>query len=263
MNQFILEEAISCLDFDLLEHHLKIKMAKNCGKTDRKVRLKWIKPMLVAGLIMFIFVIGILASSLAYPQIDLINSSEKTSVRYVPKWIVKETDSLVPYYTEQELFEQADYIFSGTIDEIKQIEINFDGKKVYKSLISITVNEKFKGDCQDKIQIMAAAIGVYESTNNKLLYELNEGAYGVFMATKVTQDEIMMENECQFNASEICDAQFEDGFRFGFIKDEKTNLGICCDTIAQRSDKTDNVFTSLENYKWPDIIAYILKSLNE
>lgn len=262
MNEFVFMESLNYLDSDLLEHHLKIKMAKNRGRAGRKARLKLIKPMLVAGLIAFVFVIGIITSNLAYPQIDLINSSEGISVRYIPKWVVKETDSLVPYYTEQELFNRSDYIFSGTIDEIKQVEIDFDGKKVYKSLIFITVDEKFKGDCPDQIQVMATAIGIYESTNNKLLYELNEGAYGVFMATEVTQGEMMMENDCQFDASEICDAQFEDGFRFGFIKDEKTDMGICCDTIVKRSDKTDNVFTSLESYKWPDIIAYILKSLN-
>lgn len=90
MNEFVFMESLNYLDSDLLEHHLKIKMAKNRGRAGWKARLKLFKPMLVAGLIAFVFVIGIISSSLAYPQIDLINSTEGITIRYIPKWVVSQ-----------------------------------------------------------------------------------------------------------------------------------------------------------------------------
>ena len=176
------------------------------------------------------------------------------SLRYVPKWEIRDGENnsdLLPYFTEFELFNNAEYIFSGTIESIKQIEMNFDGTRVYKSLITVTVDEKYKGDCPDTIVIMGAPIGIWESTNNDLLYSLEKETYGIFMTDAVLQGEMLSENNCSFDASQICNARIGDGVRFGFIKGE--NDSIIYDKQA---------YPTLDKDTWNDAVEYVKKMVS-
>ena len=216
------------------------------------------KPLVIVVAACLALVCLITPLSIFQYQSSIINIESNVgniSLRYVSKWEVKNDKNnadILPYFTESELFNNAEYVFSGTIESIKQIEMDFDGTKVYKSLITVTVDEKYKGDCPDTIVIMGAPIGIWESSNNDLLYSLEKETYGIFMTDAVLQGEMLSENNCSFDASQICNARIGDGVRFGFIKGE--NDSVLYDKQA---------YPTLDANTWNNAVEYVKKMLNK
>ena len=200
--------------------------------------------------------VALLLPGALYPVIALSNAQGNVNARYVPGFAVKsfDTNNLYPYKTEQELFAEADLIFSGTVTEIRQVKMDFDGVVHYYSLITIEVNECFKGTHSGNIVIKSEGFGQYDrtSTDKALLYELKAEQRGVFLVQTVEQGEMVTINGCSSDASQMYDARFSDGTRFGFLEDRDGSI-ICADTLTPNGDK---VFPSLLEYSYEDVIHY-------
>ena len=198
-----------------------------------------------------------------YPTIPLSDPQGNVSARYVPSFAVKplDTDYLYPYKTEQELFAEADLIFSGTVTEIRQVKMDFDGVVQYHSLITIEVNECFKGMHSGKIIVKSEGFGKYDrtSTAKELLYELETGQRGVFLVQTVKQGEIVTVNNCSYDASQMYDARFFDGYRFGFLE-QTDGTYKCIDNISTSTQKT---FPTLNGYDYEQVQNYVKAMLSK
>ncbi len=187
-------------------------------------------------------------------NIPLINVTGDVSIKYVssvPGGIAQE--AILPYYTEDELFDNADCIFSGKISEIRHIQISFGESELYRSLIRINVDAVYKGNIEKKTVTMFTPCcnkWISESSTNDLLYTIKRGDYGVFFTVAVAEDTDYGQNGWAFDLSEICDVRITDGIRFAILKDGK-------DIRASFSN-----YPSLNGKTWNDAIAFVKDKTN-
>ena len=216
-----------------------------------------IKKILRTGCFLMVCVLGFLLVSCS-SKISIVDYMGDVRIQYTHKRNFERADELLPYWTEDEIFGNADLIFSGTVRKIRNIEINYAGRKIYKSLIEIQVDQLYCGsDFKTYYTVMAAPIGRYPYVEDEeLLCELKKGIYGIFIADAVPNGTYLTENGCTFDASEVCDAQFSDGVRFGFIR-QKRGEAVCCDTLCHKLNQESKVFTSLSCYDWDSIVQYV------
>ncbi len=256
MNTEKLLNAINELDGDLIEGYFKTDAELQSVKV-RKRKNAWLKWSAAACLCLAVAIAVVTPSLMGRSgQLPISRYSGNVSIQYTHKAkFDKPTENMMPYYTEDELFQMADCIFSGKIEKIQNIEIDFDGERVYKSLITILPDRFYKGDSkQASITVLAAPIDRYrEVTDEDLLSTLKEGEYGVFLANAVAVGTVLSDNNCSFDASEICDARFIDSTRFAFIRSEDA-VTRYCDTISP----TDSpVFSSLKETDWDSVVEYV------
>ncbi len=249
MKNYDILEALTDIDDECIE---------NAVKNENSVKKRWLTIGSLAACFCLVLSLSIIIPYAinSSSQIPISNYNGNISIKYTNKSnFDKLTGDLLVFYTEQELFENTDCVFSGTIDTIKNIEINYDGNRVYKSLITIKTDKFYKGNIQKStVTVLSAPISrKISTTDTELLSTLKEGEYGVFLANTVAKGTVYSESDCSFDASEICDAVFFDGVRFGFIKNADAMVR-CCDTI---SPSNTSVFTSLTQYNWESVISYI------
>lgn len=210
-------------------------------------------------LILTIIALVLILSSCS-SSINVTDCNGNVSIRYTNKSSFDTGADLLPYLSENELFEQADYIFSGVITDIKNIDIDFDGKHTYKSLLSIRIDELYKGDYVDlELTVLAPPISrSYRTEDQDLLQALEKGSIGLFMVSAVSDGTYLSDNGCSFDASEICDSKLSDGLRFGFLRNNDDSIE-CCDTLSNSDTK---VFGSLKQYNWDSLIEYVSNMLS-
>lgn len=204
-------------------------------------------------LLILIFLLGIMIGSCS-SQIKIADSAKNVTIRYTYKMKFNSSSAMLVYLTEREIFSNSDMVFSGRIKDIRNIEINCDGHSTYRSLIKIKTDEFYKGGHADSmITIMSSPIGLIHAEDEDMLYTLKEGQFGIFMAQTVVDHEYFFDGGCVFDASEICDARFNDGVRFGFIK-KINGEARCCDTLA---NSEWHAFPSLTEYDWDSVVCYV------
>ena len=247
-----ISKALASIDDSAIEECAEMHLRYTAlGQTRRRVF-----SFAFTACICIMLAVALLLPSALYPAIPLSRAQGNVNARYVPGFSVKsfDSDDLYPYKTEQELFAEADLIFSGTVTEIRQVKMDFDGVVHYYSLITIEVSECFKGTHSGRIVVKSEGFGKYDrtSTAKELLYELEMGQCGVFLVQTVAQGEIVTVNGCSYDASQMYDARFSDGKRFGFLENRDGSI-LCADTLTQSGDK---VFPSLLKYSYEDVIHY-------
>lgn len=226
-----------------------VKTKTRNGKSDLKTFL------VKTAAVLLVFASASILLSSCSQNIQLANVTGDVSVKYVssvPRGIAQE--ALLPHYTEDELFDKADCIFSGRIRDIRHIQIDYDNSKRYRSLIRITVDTVYKGDIEKKTVTMFSPCcntWISESSTNDLLYTIERGDYGVFFTVAVTESTYYGENGCKFDLSEICDVRITDGMRFAILRDGKTGIRTTFSSYPSLKDKT-----------WNDAIAFVKDKTN-
>lgn len=252
MSVYEISSALASLDDDLIEECAEMHLRYKALRQTRRRAFSFA----FTACICIMLAVALLLPGALYPVIPLSNAQGNVNARYVPGFAVKsfDTNNLYPYKTEQELFAEADLIFSGTVTEIRQVKMDFDGVVHYYSLITIEVNECFKGTHSGNIVIKSEGFGQYDrtSTDKALLYELKAEQRGVFLVQTVEQGEMVTTNGCSYDASQMYDARFFDGKRFGFLEDRDGSI-ICADTLTTNGDE---VYVSLNDYNYESVIYY-------
>ena len=217
-----------------------------------KLSNKWrALPKLI--LCLLLIVLAVLGNSCS-SNIAISDYTGNVSIKVVGKQRSDHGSACLPFATEEELFSAADYIFSGKITRIQNIEIDCNGVKLYKSLIKMSVDQFLKGDYDTTdITVMAGPVGGNRSGAD-LLDGLKKGDYGIFMAEAVAVDTYYEENNCTWNVAELCQAMFADDDRFGFIKESGTNAE--CRT-------SKSAYSSLTSYEWESVIEYTEKMISQ
>lgn len=253
-----LVDALSGLDDELLDDYLT-RRAENRKRLKR--RRAWIKGLLstAACLLVVLSVVAKVRFDRLYPYIPLENSVGDISVRYVPECMVKDTQlSFLPDHSDSHLFEQANYVFSGTVKKIEHIKINFERNSTYHSIVTIEVDHLFRGDDSSVIRVLTPPIiNTYDSDNT--LKFIREGSYGYFIVQKINNSEAIISGYSSINLLGLADAKALNDYSSFLVYEETVDQFICYDTLH---DHADRFFMSLTAYDPKSVYEYIQKMTN-
>ena len=157
----------------------------------------------------------------------LSRSSGNIQVRYtddVPN--MPSMSASLAHMTEEELITLNNTdIFSGTIQSVRNIEIDFNGDILYKGMATILVDEVFRGSCVTG-NVVSILLDNTFSTNmwvedNDVTEKMVAGMAGIFMPLRY--DETSPYSFYERNGEKICwldvaQYRFSDGTRYAFLE---------------------------------------------
>ncbi len=199
-----------------------------------KSRVKWTSIVICLGIV----IIGIY---ILLPKGNVIYKSENITVKSFDysRENVPPTEIGSVYLTEEEIFNNYNTaIFKGTVKDIENIKIDFDGDVVYRSIVTISIQEIYRGDLQTGEEI-------------KILFPLpiDEEKYtmeGIFMPLILDNESAMwQENDIWFDKREIVDYGLFDVERFAFLETED---GLVFDEWVYESINDAETLDDIEEY---------------
>ncbi len=183
--------------------------------------------------------------------IRLSENSNKVTASYTNKVpaITGEVD-LVDL-TEEELFTQFNTaIVKGTVEDIQNIELNFNGDKEYRAIAKIKVENVQRGTCQpgEIISVLLPCpIGEnMDSTTCDTISTVKIGMAGIFMPVIYDSENSFWEqNGAKLDKKDIADYGFADGQRYMFLDTEN---GLVFDRNAYKSIEDASTLEEIEEY---------------
>ena len=184
----------------------------------------------------------------------LSRSSSNIQVSYVNELPdMPQTEANLIWLTENELINQGNTsIFYGTVQSIKNIEIDFNGIKVYRTLSTIRVDKIYRGSCEqgDIISILLP-VTITENAyveDNSVIYAMREGMSGIFMPYQfdmVDEYSYQTTNGLTLYYLDIAQYGFLDGERYAFLE---TDNGLLFARTAYTSINTATSIEEIEQY---------------
>ena len=177
--------------------------------------------------------------------------STGVKVRYTDKVPAERVDHCLVYFTEEELFTHFDTaIFSGTVREIRNIELRFNGDKAYRAIAEIDVEKVYRGSCQagETVSVMLPcpiAPDVWVEDTG-VVSQMREGMSGIFMPVIYNEENSRWEqNGAVLIKKELVDYGFADGVRYAFLETED---GLVFDRGAYESIADARTMDEIEEY---------------
>ena len=216
--------AIGGIDDELIER----AAPKNKKIRNRFVPwLKWVMPVAACLIVAVVIIIVPLLNNNGNNFI-LNLSSGNVSVRYADKLPnLPSVSNMLIYLTEDELFHKYDTdIFSGTIKEIRNIEIDFNGHTDYRAFAKIKVDDVIRGDIKsgDIVSVLLPVpINVkglwVEDTD--VISQMKAGMSGIFMPLKYDESHYREEAGAKLYFVDIAKYGLLDGERYVFLDTPK------------------------------------------
>ncbi len=197
-----------------------------------------------------LFLILLMFSNNNKSDFKLPNSIGKVSVKYVKNHPNFKVNADLEWLTEEELFKKYNTeIYAGTVIDIKNIEINFNGYKDYKAIVKIKIDKNYRGskNVGDVVSVLLPCpidknIWV-EDTD--VISKLRVGTKGIFMPTKYDDNSYIEMNGATVYYLDIVEYGFVDGVRYAFLETEN---GIVYERNAYESIKNANSLDEIEEY---------------
>lgn len=211
-----------------------------------------IRRVIIAASIAAVFLIGVSIINMQRNTIPLSDRSHNVTVRYTsnPFIFFRHSGSLIGL-TEEELFTKFDtVIFKGTIKEIKNIVVSFNGEKEYRAIVQIEVGKVYRGTCRDgdtvSVMLPCPISTTMQVTDTTTVSAMKAGMTGIFMP-KVYDDEgaLWMENGASLDKRDLADYDFVDGERYAFLE---TDSGLVFSRWAYASIADAATLDEVEEY---------------
>ncbi len=213
-----------------LRPDLEAHILNQCTQTGKVKRRHSVRPLVAAAAaVALLLAIGAPALNHAC-EIDLPSAQGKVSAHYTPfaHGGVQSADSLVPM-TEEELFQLPGLTpFFGTVEQIRNIRLSFNGDVVYRAIAQVRVEEPY---CEavaagDTVSILLpCSIGRGEvMTDTALAASLREGTAGIFMPAAYTPEQYWEQNGARVCLQELAPYGLWDGVRYLFLQQEDSSL---------------------------------------
>ena len=193
----------------------------------------------------------------ASSQLPLSDASHGVTVTYkTPTSGISSSGDLLADLTEAELFTEFDTaIFLGTVTQVDNIELDFNGSKNYRALAQIQVEKVYRGPCQagETVTVLLPCPileGVWVEDTD-VISQLAVGTRGIFMPMVYDETSVREENGATLALKDIAGYGFPDGERYAFLE---TANGL---TFARWAYPTIGDADSLE-----EIEGYILKMIS-
>ena len=225
--------------------------AINYEKKEKKHRL--VKWLAMAACLAAALVVGVFSVSQQKDRITLSDNSANVTAYYInnPFIFVNRSECLI-YLTEEELFTTFDTaIFKGTVSQVRNIVVNFNGDKVYRAIAEIEVEKVYRGiyNAGDTILAMLPCPlgnGIL-TTDTNTLSAMKAGTTGIFMPMIYADYEnyIWEENGAKLDKRDIADCEFADGERYAFLE---TEAGLVFSKTAYSSIADATTLEEIEDY---------------
>lgn len=183
-------------------------------------------------------------------DIELAKSDSNASVKYIknPPNIHMSADLV--WLTEEEIFSTWNtHIFMGTVLEIQNIEINYNGMEDYRSIAKIRIDKMYRGNKNigDVVDVLVPC-----PINTDLWVEdtgvvsaMRIGTKGIFMPTKYDETHYCEMNGVRVYYNDFVEYGFADGERFAFLESEN---GLLFAEFAYESIQNATTLEEIEQY---------------
>ena len=183
--------------------------------------------------------------------IQLSENSSNVKVSYTKKAPEVTGEACLIHLTEEELFTHFNTaIVKGTVEDIQNIELDFNGDKEYRAIAKIKVENVQRGTCQpgETISVLLPCpIGenMYSTTCNTIS-TVKIGMTGIFMPVIYDGENSFWEqNGAKLDKKDIADYGFADGQRYMFLDTEN---GLVFDRNAYKSIEDASTLEEIEEY---------------
>jgi hypothetical protein len=182
---------------------------------------------------------------------NLVRSTGNVSVSYAENApATPGIHAKLAWLTEDELFNKyGNDIFKGTIEKIRNIEIDIDGMKQYKSIAAIKVEKVYRGDLKAgdtaSILLNCTIDGKMEVEDTGVISSMREGMTGIFMPYKYDETSFGENNASKVYWMELAQYGFSDGERYAFLE---TDNGLIFDHSAYASIDSAKTLDEVEAY---------------
>ena len=156
-------------------------------------------------------------------DLSLSDASHGVTVRYgsPSSTIFLSTD--LAWLTEEELFTKFDTaIFLGTVTQIDNIVLDFNGSENYRALAQIQVETAYRGPYQagDTVTVLLPCPiteGIWVE-DTSVISQLSVGTRGIFMPMVYNETSVREQNGATLALRDIADCGLPDGERFAFLE---------------------------------------------
>ena len=218
MNIKKFSDAMSEIDSKYIDEALNYKKIRKGS-----VGGKW---GVMAACLVIALVIGIFSVNHQRNRITLSQNSTNVTAYYTnnPLIFTNRSESLIEL-TEEELFARLDtVIFQGTVLEIKNVVLNFNGDKDYRAIAEIKIEKVYRGSCSegDTVSVMLPcpiAKGFWVTDTNTVS-SMETGVTGIFMPMLYDENSVWEQNGARLNLQDLADYGFADGERYAFLETE-------------------------------------------
>lgn len=194
----------------------------------KKVGTAGLMRVAMVLLLLIVFLTGYFIVISRKSPIPLSENSTNVTVKYTSNpFILPGSAGSLVRMTEEELFTEFDTaIFKGTVSEISNIVVSFNGEKEYRAIAQIRVEKVYRGTCSegDTVSVMlpCPVSTIIRSTGSTTLSAMKEGVTGIFMPM-VFDDEsaLWMENGASLDKRDLAAYGFADGERYAFLETAK------------------------------------------
>ena len=145
-----------------------------------------------------------------------------TEVTEVPE-IPSNPSAITAIFNEQEVFNMFDTVaFMGTVKEVVNLKLDFDGVAHYRAMAVITVDKVYDGDLTVGETVNAMLPGPVDTGNImgadfNITRAMKPGERGIFMPIVYSSDEVWEENGKELKMTEFAKYAIIDTIRFAFM----------------------------------------------
>lgn len=246
-------EAIGKIDDNLVYHAV--------NDTRQKKRNSQFKRGAIAACLALVLIAGVISVNQRGNQIPLSDNATNVTAYYTdsPFIFSNSSESLIPL-TEEELFTTFDIaIFEGTVSEIRNIVVNFDGDKAYRAIAKIKVEKVYRGPCSEgdtlSVMLPCPLLKGFWVTDTNTVSAMEVGTTGIFMPMIYNDENSFWEqNGAKIDKRDLADYGFADGERYAFLE---TADGLVFSRDAYSSIANATTLDEIEKY-----IETMLENLN-
>lgn len=246
MNTKIFDEAMGEIDASYVEKAMNYR--------PREKKHGWARRAASAACLALVIVAAATIMDQQWNRIELSDESVNVTARYTNKAPSWRAQSLLVYWTEEELFTAfPTAIFKGTVLKINNIELNFNGSKEYRAIAEIEVEKVYRGPCSvgDAVSVLLPCpIGKnmwVEDTGT--VSHMRAGTTGIFMPTIYDEHSVREQNGAKLILADVAGYGFADGERYAFLEVEAGNgVGLLFARYAYQSISTVSTLDEVEEY---------------
>ena len=209
--------------FDLLGDVDEDYVAQARQPAPARPRLRWAAA---AACLVLVGAAGLHALWGGGEAIPLSAASSGVTARYgEPAFAFSSSADLAPL-TEEELFTQFDTaVFQGTVEQVDNIVLDFNGSENYRALARISVEEVYRGPCRagDTVTVLLPCpiLEGFWVEDTEVVSAMAPGVRGIFMPMVYDETSVREENGATLALLDVARYGFADGSRYAFLETEE------------------------------------------
>ncbi len=239
-----------------------VEAAENCTPRKLEQKKKVYLRVLASAAACLVLAAGIFAGGMRLAkgsnEIPLSGSSAGVTARYIDKAPGRSGDASLVWLDEDEIFTRWDTaIFRGTVTEVKNIEVDFNGAKRYQAIAKVMVSRAIRGPFgEDDVVpvLLPSTVGDGSWAEDcDIIETIRVGIEGIFMPIVYDDENNFFEmNGVTLDKRDLAPCGLADGMRWTFFETPHHLIyaSSAYPTLAARAAKT---LDEVEAFIWEKI----------